>query len=115
MTSARRDQETGESYRRLSVAFPVLRTRRVVEGRRRIKDRQDRLWRDRLHQVMVESGILRAPPILLLAVSGQGDENDPRPLLRCSEAASDLVPVHSGQPDVEEYHLGLELRGHVER
>src|SRR5690606_22033435 len=66
---------------------------------------------DGLQEVRVEAFLLRAPPVLVLAVAGDGDEARVAERRLRAEPARRLVAVAAGEPDVEEHDVGPELGG----
>ena len=63
---------------------------------------------DRLDQVVVEAGLLRAQLVARLAVAGDRHQPDPRQPRLVPDAAGQLVAVHQRQPDVEQRDVGGE-------
>ena len=59
--------------------------------------------------MLVETGCQRALAIALLPEPGEGDDQRAARLRQLAKPANDLVPVHRGQPDVEQDHVGREL------
>src|SRR6185312_15996675 len=67
----------------------------------------------RLHQMLVESGIVSAPYILRLTVSGERYE--PRPDAATLQPPRDFVAVNSWQADVEKNDFGIKRGSSLER
>ena len=64
---------------------------------------------DRLDDVVIEAGLVRAAAILVLAPAGQGDDGGPLQAGLAAEPAADLVAVHAGHADIEQDELGAEV------
>jgi hypothetical protein len=62
----------------------------------------------RLDDVVVEAGHAGALLVMLLAPSGQGDEQHPRPIGSAADLSRHVVSVHFRHADVENRHVGLE-------
>lgn len=65
----------------------------------------------RLDKVVVEACRLRAPPILVPAVAGHGNQQDLLQPRELAQPPRDLVAVHARQPDIQENDLGAEFHG----
>src|SRR5882724_10256822 len=59
---------------------------------------------DRFDQVVVETGLLGAPPVLVLAMAGEGDQQQPRPQ-PFAQLPGEVAAVHARQPQIEEGHV----------
>src|SRR5262249_21606560 len=69
---------------------------------------------DRLDEVLVEAGFLRAAAVVLLAPPRHGDdEGAPAPGL-LPDAAAGVVAVELRQADVEQHHVGAERLGQLQ-
>src|SRR5438445_10013494 len=61
---------------------------------------------DRLHDVIVESGLLRLQAVLLLAVAGDRDDERTPVLGLSPDTLGDLVAVDLRQADIEQHGIG---------
>jgi hypothetical protein len=73
-----------------------------------VEDRQQGPDVDRLDEVVVDARGARAGPIALLAVAGDGDEDEALPVRPAPQPGRHLEAVHPGQADVEQDHAGPE-------
>src|SRR6266567_9229072 len=63
---------------------------------------------DRLHDVIVEAGLLRLEAVLLLAIAGDRDDERTPVLGFRADALGDLVAVDLRQPDIEQNGVGTQ-------
>jgi hypothetical protein len=68
---------------------------------------------DRLHQMMIKTGLQGASPLGVAAVAGEGDE-ERRGMSSGSELPGDLISVHPRKTDIEENDVGLKGRGDIQ-
>jgi hypothetical protein len=65
---------------------------------------------DRLCDVVVEAGREKALAIPRHGVSREGDDRNGFQIVVGADASQDLVPVHTGQGNIEQHQIGLDAR-----
>src|SRR5262245_4781288 len=95
---------------KLSRPDPSRRLAKLL-ARRMTEDLDQRADVNRLHEVVIEAGRPGPLPVPLLAPPRLGNEQHCLELRVLPDALGELVAVHLRQPDVDECHVGCELRG----
>lgn len=67
------------------------------------------LEQDRLHQVHVKPCFTSLPSVVILSVSGDGDEARTLGAVSLAQPPRYLITVHDRQPEIEQYDVRVEL------
>ena len=70
---------------------------------------------NRLGQVVVETRVERAAPVLFLAPAGHRNENDAPSPRRCPNVPSQLIAVDIRQTDIQQKRVRMERFGELKR
>src|SRR4051812_20861404 len=88
-------------------------SRTAARGGRGREDRDEGVEIDRLGEVVIEPGFPRELAVALLSIAGNGDHRGLGEAGR-AEPASEAVSVETGQTDIEEQKIGLEVARQVQ-
>src|SRR4029079_3827608 len=103
------------SFREPSALRSQRRVVRALSAAQRFDQLRQRLHFNQLHHTMIESVLHRSLMVLHLPITGQCNQDAIAVLRRAPYSTRHLVAIDIGQSDVEKYHAGLVLAGHLER